>query len=48
MSNQDTKGFEITDNSQIDQVNKNIDKNTGIHLYYRVYIIIYFLKIIED
>ena len=42
--NQDTEGFEITDNSQIDPVNKNIDKNTGIHLYDRVHIVIYLSK----
>ena len=42
--NQDSEGFEIADNSQITQVNKNIDKNTGIHLYDRVHIVIYVSK----
>ncbi len=42
--NKDTEGFEIADNSQIAQVNKNIDKNTGIHLYDRVHIVIYLSK----
>jgi GTPase Era involved in 16S rRNA processing len=42
--NQDTEGFEIANKAQIDQVNKNIDKNIGIHLNNRVHIVIYLAK----
>ena len=42
--NQDTEGFEFADDSQIKQVNKNIDKNIGIHLNDRVHIVIYLAK----
>ena len=42
--NQDTEGFEIANKAQIDQVNKNIDKNIGIHLNNRVQIVIYLFK----
>ena len=42
--NQDTEGFEIANKAQIEQVNKNIDKNIGIHLNNRVHIVIYLAK----
>ena len=42
--NQDTEGFEIANKAQIDQENKNIDKNIGIHLNNRVHIVIYLSK----
>ena len=42
--NQDTEGFEIADNSQIEQIYKNIDKNIGIHLKDRVHVVIYLFK----
>ena len=42
--NQDTEGFEIGDNSQIDTVNNNIDKNEGNNFEERLHIVIYLLK----
>jgi GTPase Era involved in 16S rRNA processing len=42
--NQDTEGFEIADNSQIEQVNKNINKNEGTNFNERLHIVIYLLK----
>jgi len=42
--NQDTEGFEIADNSQIDKVNDNINKNIGDNFNERLHIVIYLLK----
>ena len=42
--NQDTEGFEIADNTQIDQVNNNINKNEGIEFNERLHIVIYLVK----
>ena len=39
--NQDTEGFEIADNSQIDKVNDNINKNIGDNFNERLHIVIY-------
>ena len=42
--NQDTEGFEIADNTQIEQIKKNINKNIGINLEDRVHVVIYLFK----
>ena len=42
--NQDTEGFEIADNSQIDKVNDNINKNIGDNFNERLHIVIFLLK----
>ena len=42
--NQDTEGFEIGDNTQINQVNNNINKNEGFDIQERLHIVIYLIK----
>ena len=42
--NQETEGFEIGDNSQIDDIINNIDKNEGKNIEERLHIVIYLLK----
>ena len=42
--NQDTEGFEIGDNTQIDKVHANINKNFGSNFNERLHIVIYLMK----
>lgn len=42
--NQDTEGFEIADNSQINEVYNNVNKNEGTNFNERLHIIIYLMK----